>query len=40
MLGTEVDKSSKTLLKTLNAMEHIKSKIQNIEGPRIDNHIM
>ena len=40
VLGSEVDKPSKILIKTLNALEYIKSDIQNIEEPRIDDLII
>ena len=34
MLGSEVDKSFKILIKALNAAENVISDIQNIEAPR------
>ena len=40
LLGFEVDKAFKILIKTLNAVEYIESNIQNIEVPRIDDHII
>ena len=40
MLGYEVDKPSKFLIKTLNATEYIESDIQKIEIPRINDHII
>ena len=39
VLGFEVDKISKILIKTLNATECIESNIQNIEALRVDNPI-
>ena len=40
LLGSEVDKVFKILIKTSNASEYIKSDIQNIETPRIDDPII
>ena len=40
LLGSEVDKLSEILIKTSNAMEYIKSDIQNIEAPIIDDPII
>ena len=40
MMGSNVDKPSKILIKTWNAVKYIKSNIQNIEAPRNDNHII
>ena len=39
MLGSEVYKLSKILIKTSNRAEYIESDIQNIEAPRIDDPI-
>ena len=36
VLGFEVDKPSKILIKTLNAVEYIESDVQHIEAPRTD----
>ena len=40
MLGSEVDKPSKLLIKTLNAVEYIELDIQNTEPPRTDDPII
>ena len=40
MLGSEVDKPSKILIKTLNAAKYIESDIQNIEAPKTDDPII
>ena len=40
LLGSEVDKIFKILIKTSNAAEYIKSDIQNIKASRIDDPII
>ena len=40
LLGSEVDKSYKILIKTSNVTEHIESNIQIIEAPRTDDPII
>ena len=40
MLGCEVNKPFKILIKTSNAMEYIEPYIQSIEAPRIYDPIM
>ena len=40
VLGSEVDKLYEILIKTSNAAEYIESDIQNIEVPRIDDHMI
>ena len=40
MMGFEVDQPSKISIKTLSAMEYIKSNIQNTKAPRIDDPII
>ena len=40
MLGFEVNKLSKILIKTFNVVEYIESDIQNIRAPRIDDIII
>ena len=40
LLGSQVDKPSKFLIKTSNAREYLKSDIQNIEAPIIDDPII
>ena len=40
MLGFEVHKPSKILIKTSNVMEHIESDVQNIEALRTDDPII
>ena len=40
LLGSDVDKLSKILIKTSNAAEFIESDIQNIEAPRTDDPII
>ena len=40
VLGSEVDKPSKILIKTLNAAKYIELNIQNIKAPRIYNLII
>ena len=40
MLGSEVNKLFKILIKTSNAAKFIESDIQNIEAPRIDDPII
>ena len=38
LLGFEVNKPSKILIKTLNAVKYIESDIQNIKALRLDDH--
>ena len=40
VMSSEDDKSSKILMKTLNAKEYIESNIQNIQVPIMDDHII
>ena len=40
LLGSEVDKPSKILIKTSTRVKYIESNIQNTEPPRIDNPII
>ena len=40
MLGFDVLKPSKILIKTLNAMEYIELYVQNTKAPRIDDLII
>ena len=40
LLGFEVDKPFKILIKTSNATEYIELDIQNIEAPRTDDPII
>ena len=40
LMGSEVDKPSKFLIKTLNAAEYIESDIQKNEVPRTGDHII
>ena len=40
LLGSEVDKPSKILIKTSNAVEYIELDIQDIEAPRTDDPII
>ena len=39
-LGSEVDKPSKILIKTLNAVEYIELDIQNTEATRVYDHLI
>ena len=39
-LGSEVDRRSEFSIKTSNTMKYMKSDIQNIEAPRIDDPII
>ena len=40
LLGYEVDKPSKILIKTLNIVDYIESNIQKTESPRTDDPII
>ena len=40
LMGSEVDKPSKFLIKVTNASDDIESDIQNIEAPRVDDLII
>ena len=40
LLVSKVDKPSKILIKTSNAMEYIESEIQNVEALRTGDHII
>ena len=40
LLGSEVNKLSKILIKTLNAVEYSESNVQNVEARRIDDPII
>ena len=40
LMGSEVDKIFKILIKSSYASEYIESDIQDIEAPRIDDHII
>ena len=40
VIGSNVDKLSKILIKTSSAMEYTESNIQNIEIPRVDDRII
>ena len=40
LLGYDIDKLSKSLIKTSNAMEYIESDIENIEATRMDDPII